>query len=115
MSLDGVGGDEESEEGDAHAGEEGGQEEEEFASAVVFVGEFVFLGGGFGSFEDGGEFFGVGGEVLEVELAVSDGHFGDGGGGGGGGDGYVGAVLVAVMLSSCAICGGTQDGFQYII
>lgn len=66
MPLDGVGGDEKAEEGDAHAGQKGGEEDEEFAGAVVFVGEFVFLGGCFGSFEDGGEFFGVGGEVFEV-------------------------------------------------
>ena len=66
MHLDRIGGDQKAEDADEDAREEGGEEEEEFAGAVVFVGEFVFLGGDFGAFEDGGEFFVVGGEVFEV-------------------------------------------------
>lgn len=52
----------------------GREEEEEFTCPVVFVGEFVFLGRDFASFEDGGQFFGVGGEVFEVELTILDAH-----------------------------------------
>lgn len=70
MRLDDVRDGEEGHHGDEEGGEEGGKEEEEFAEAVVGDGEVVFVPFDVGAFEDGGEFFGVGGEGFEVDQLV---------------------------------------------